>query len=163
MENIKNKIKSILPENTPETTRKLKQESPYGILLEFSEAVNEKYNNLITARVTESIKVSPTQNDSEKQNPVFAFYLQAPIGKGYLYRLLEVEQLTNGLYPVSVKIFQNRTVSLENNKRSKARGRFESYDEFYSALLNFFQTSFVSNLILNLIGQVELYNESRQE
>lgn len=156
MKNIKEDIKNILPDPNSSGYMNAKVQSPYAILLEFKTAINEKYNKKIVARVTESYKLINSETGEDKENIVFAFYLQAPIGKGYLYRLLEVEQIKNDLYPVKVKVFQKYTTSL-------GKAKYEDYESFYTDLFKFFKSSFVSTLILNLLGQVDLYNEYRNE
>jgi hypothetical protein len=150
---MKDDIKKLLPDINNQRFEEIKKESPYAVLNLFASAVNDKYNKKITARVVETIKTIKTSTGEETDNPAFAFYLEAPIGKGYLYRLIEVQQVEKTLYPIKVTLFE---------KEPSVLGVFTNYTDFLSEMGKLFSTGFVSTIILNLIGQVDLYNESRQ-
>lgn len=151
---MKDDIKNLLPDLNDPNFEKSKKESPYSVLNLFAQAINEKYQKKITARVTETIKTVKSGLGDGADNPVFAFYLDAPIGQGYLYRLIEVQQLERSLYPIQVTLFENKPSDM---------GKFSEYMHFYNAMGKLFSTGFVSTIILNLIGQVELYKESRRD
>lgn len=143
-------IKRILPNSESAEFEEIKNKTPYGVLQDFAEAINETYKDKLSARIGETYR----QVEESVQNPVFALYLQAPIGKGYLYRLLEIEQLTAEPYPVYAYVLQDIKGQL---------GEYKDYSTFYDGLLKFFKSNLVSTIILNMIGQVELYNESRKK
>jgi hypothetical protein len=150
---MKDDIIKILPDHASPHFEKTKKESPYSVLSTFAQAINEKYQNKITARVTETFRNLGTDSTVGYDNPLYSFYLHAPIGTGYLYRLLEIQQTTKELYPIHLKVFQNQT---------RDAGNFTNYTDFYSEMTKIFSTGFVSIIILNLIGQVELYKEMRK-
>jgi len=143
---------SLLPEETSQEFKRVIAESPYRLLIDYSNALNKKYKPKLKCIITESYQLRTS--DEIKENIVIALNLEAAIGKGYLYRLLEIEQLSGGIFPVQVKVFQNNPSDL---------GKFDSYSSFESAILKFLNSGFVKTLILNLLAQVDLYNESRNE
>lgn len=147
-------LHSLLPSENSPKYEKLKNESPYSFLLEYSKVFNEKYKGKLIANVTESFQLRTRTNyDEVKENLVVALYFQAAIGNGYLYRLLEVEQIKNEPFPVRVKVFQNNPGTL---------GTYKGYENFYSDITTFLGSGFVQTLILNLLAQVDLYRESRK-
>lgn len=146
---------SILPTEESNQLENAKKELPYGLLIEYADAINKKYNNKLTAYVTESTQiVSVLNNDNYKENLVFALSIEAAIGSGYLYRLLEVEQIRNTVFPVRVKVFRDHTSVL---------GTYKDYDSFYENIVSFLGSGIVKGIITNLLGMVDLYNESRNE
>lgn len=145
-------IKHVLPNVSEKKIDDHKGNTPYGILIELSKAVNEKYNKKLFANVVESYKLKKDGKGGDRENLVFAFYFIAPIAKGYLYRLLEIEQIAGSEFPVKLTVYENNPVS---------KGIFKQFDGFLEALSGFMQSSFVETLIINLMTQVELYEESR--
>ena len=147
---------SLLPNEDSSEFRVAKKESPYGFLIEYAKAFNEKYTGKLKAVVTQSFQTrsKPVKNDVVKENLVVALYFEAAVGRGYLYRLLEIEQTKSEPYPVVVKVFQNSPGKL---------GVFKDHEAFQVRMLEFLGSGFVKTLILNLLAQVELYNESRNE
>lgn len=145
----KEEIKSILPNGN--SVKKV-ETSPRQIMNLFADAIKEKYPNYFSAFITETGRLSETDNSSE--NLSYSFYLVAFIGKGYNYKLFEVvPKHYDSAYPVELILFQNN---------SKSMGEFKNEKVFSEELYNFFKTSFVDNVINNLMGQVDLYNESRE-
>ncbi len=146
----------MLPNENSEEFEKAKQELPYQILVSYAEAINEKYKGKLRAYVTESSLLKNTANSNEviKENLVMALSLEAAIGRGYLYRLLEIEQIKSSTFPVRVKVFSNHTSVL---------GTYKNFDAFYQPIIKFLESSIVKTIILNLLAQVELYNESRNQ
>jgi hypothetical protein len=146
---------SLLPSQNSQDYKRVKEDSPYAMLIEYSKAFNEKYNGKIVATVTESFQLRSKPGSLEtKENLVLALYLQAAIGSGYLYRLLEIEQIKSEPFPVKVSVFQNSPSTL---------GTYKDYISFVNDIVKFLGSGFVKTLILNLLAQVELYNESRSE
>lgn len=146
----------MLPNENSEEFEKAKKELPYQVLISYAEAINEKYKGKLKAFVTESSLLKNVSNSNEviKENLVMALSFEAAIGRGYLYRLIEIEQLKNAVFPVKVKVFSNHTSVL---------GTYKEYESFYPAIIKFLESSIVKTIILNLLAQVELYNESRSQ
>ena len=144
----KDEILEILPTPDSEIFKNLRENSPYNIMLEYSYAINEKYNKKISATVTESSIIEDKNSHGTELN--YAFYINAPIGRGYFYKLFEVKLEKDAQYPVSVKAFE---------KQTKNFGKAETADHFNSILIKIFKSRFTSNLILNLLVQVDFYNE----
>jgi hypothetical protein len=147
---------SILPEESSQDYVNVKLELPHSVLIEYAEAINKKYTNKLKAFVTESsrIKTNKSNFDEYQENLAYAFSFEAAIGQGYLYRLIEVEQTGTSTYPVKVKVFRDHTSHL---------GTYKDYNSFYTAIVGFLDSGIVKTIILNLLAQVELYNESRNQ
>ncbi len=146
----------MLPSEDSDEFNKAKLELPYSILLAYADAINKRYKDKLSAYITESshiINISDSL-DEIRENLVIALSFEAAIGRGYLYRLLEIEQLKTTSFPVQVKVFGNHTSLL---------GTYEDYDSFYPAIVKFLESGIVKNIILNLLAQVDLYRESRSE
>ena len=147
---------NLLPNEDSADYKNAKNESPYFFLINYSKAINEKYKGKLKAVVTESFqtRTKPGKDDVIRENLIVALYFEAAIGKGYLYRLLEVEQTKSEPYPVVVNVFQNNPSKL---------GSFKDHHSFQKNMVDFLGSGFVKTLILNLLAQVELYNESRNQ
>jgi len=148
-------LKSLMPTESSSDYERVKRESPYSFLIEYADTFNGVYSEKLMANVTQSYQIRTKPGSGEiKENFVVVLYFQAPIGKGYLYRLLEIEQLKSEPYPVRVNVFQNNPSTL---------GTYKEYGTFYQDITTFLGSGFVQTLILNLLAQVDLYRESRED
>lgn len=147
----KEEILNILPTPEGEEFKKIKENNPYSILLRYSDAINEKYKSKLSATITESSKIE--KSDDSETLPTYAFYISAPIGRGYFYKLFEVIPEKNAPYPVDIKLF---------GKQLQDFGKAENPEDYNKKILEIFKSNFVSDLILNLLAQVDLYNEKEQ-
>lgn len=148
----KEEIINILPTPEGEEFEKIKLSNPYNIMLSYTNAINEKYKGKISATITESSKIDNT--DNLKTIICYSFYVNAPIGRGYLYRLFEVTSNNNSTYPVEVILFEKNPQNI---------GTAESPEKFNDLLIGIFKLGFTSTLILNLLAQVELFNEEKSK
>lgn len=152
MEN-KDEIKKILPNVGEKHMQELKFSLPFAILQKFADSIKEKYEGKLSAKVVDSFKLSPYYTE-EVYLPVISLYLIAPIDKGYYYRLISLQQLTNAPYPVTIHILEDW---------SGFKGKCENDTELESKLVEFFKSATAANIILNIIAQVDLYNEMRSK
>jgi len=141
-----NDLKNLLPDPDKSNYEKIKAEHPYNILLKYAQAIEEKYPTKLSGVVTEANDVT-----SEKLLS-YAFYILAAIGNGYSYRLLELEPLSGEMYPLKITIFEKYPQPLTEVK---------SHDELEIALQKVLKSGFTHTLILNLLAQIELYNEHK--
>jgi len=148
----KEEILSILPNEQSVAYSKIKSDNPYSRMLQYVDAINEKYKDKLSATVTENTITDPS--NSSQTLICYSFYLSAQIGRGYLYRLFEVEPISNTDYPINIKVFE---------KNPQDYGVANTPKEFDNILLSIFKSGFTSTLILNLIAQIELYNENRNK
>lgn len=148
-------LNSILPNEGSPDFGDVRQAIPYGLLIDYAEAINKKYKGKLKAYVTESSQIkSNIKNEELIENLIFALSLEAAIGQGYLYRLIEIQQLRSTVFPVRVKVFRDHTSVL---------GTYKDYDSFYENVISFLDSGIVKSIIINLISMVDLYNESRNE
>lgn len=148
----KDEILNILPTPVGDEFAKIKDSSPYSIMLHYANAINEKYNGKLSATITESSMTE--SSDSSATIISYAFYINAPIGRGYFYRLFEVIPEKEISYPVNIKLFKKNTQDF---------GKAVSAEEFNSKLLSIFKSGFTSTLLLNLLAQIDLYNENKNK
>lgn len=141
-------IEDLLPDPEGANYEKLKKENPYNILRKYAQIFEKKYPGKISGVITES---TDAMNDRTIH---YAFYILASIGNGYSYRFLEIEPETGYMYPLNIKIFQNYPSDFK---------KVSSAEEFDYALREILSLSFTQNLILNLLAQVDLYNDSRNK
>jgi hypothetical protein len=141
-----NDIINILPNPNNINYEQIKKEHPYNILLKFAHAITEKYPGKLEGIITESSDIT------QAKLLTYAFYLLAPIGKGYSYRLLELEPTNGEMYPLRILIFETNTQEL---------AIVNSGDSLEKTLQDVFKMGFTQTLILNLLSQVDLYNENR--
>lgn len=143
----KDEIKRILPNKS---SVKPLESTPREIMGLYAEAIKEKYSNSLSALVTETSRVS---TDGNEELLSYSFYLIAFIGKGYNYKLFEVvPRAIDTPYPVGLILFE---------KHPRNVGEFSGERSFSEELYDFFRSPFMANVVNNLIGQVELYRESR--
>ena len=147
----KEEILNILPTPEGEEFAKIKKSNPYNIMLHYSNAINEKYKGKLSATITESSMTESSNNSATVIS--YAFYINAPIGRGYFYRLFEITPEKNAPYPVEIKLFEKDTQDF---------GKAETSEEFNNKLLSIFKSGFTSTLLLNLLAQVDLYNENKK-
>jgi|GEM_PF-2660365 hypothetical protein len=140
-------LKDLLPDPGNIDYEKIKAEHPYNILLKYAKVIEEKYPSKLSGIITESTDVT-----SEKLLS-YAFYILAAIGNGYSYRLLELEPLTGNMYPLKITIFEKHPQHLAEVK---------THFELEKVLQDVLRSGFTHTLILNLLAQIELYNESRK-
>jgi hypothetical protein len=141
-------IKDLLPNPDNSSYEKIKTEHPYNILLKYAQAFDAKYPNKLGGVVTEASGVN-------NETPVsFALYIVAAIGTGYSYRLLELTPLSANIYPLGVKVFEQSPHDLP---------QVESPLDLEKRLQEVLKSAFTQTLVLNLLAQIELYNESRKE
>ncbi|MBI9041964.1 hypothetical protein [Lutibacter sp.] len=146
----KEEIIKILPEG--KNTSKV-ETTPRQIMNLFVDAIKEKYPKYFNAFVTETAKIPEGDNSSETLS--YSFYLVAYIGKGYNYKLFEVvPKRSDSPYPIELILFE---------RNPSNEGEFNNENEFSEKLCNFFKSSFFDNVINNLMGQVDLFRESRGE
>jgi hypothetical protein len=139
-------LMNLLPEPGKNNYEKLKAEHPYTILLKYAEVIEKKYPKKLSGIITEG-----TDATSEKRLS-YSFYLLATIGNGYSYRLLELEPLSVEMYPLNITVFEkNPQKSIE----------VKTHLELENVLQDVLRSGFTHTLILNLLAQIELYNESR--
>lgn len=93
-------IMSMLPDPHKDNYEQLKKEHPFNILSRYGEAISYKYPNKLDGIITETADVSGNRMIN------YAFFIQAAIGSGYSYRLLEVTPTTVDMYPLKVTIFE---------------------------------------------------------
>jgi len=148
----KEEILTILPNIQSVDYLKIKSDNPYSIMLQYVDAINEKYQEKLSATVIENTITTPS--DSSQALICYSFYLSAKIGRGYLYRLFEVEPINKTEYPIKIKVFEKNPQDLCIANTPK---------DFDDMLLNIFKSEFTSTLILNLIAQIELHNENRNK
>ena len=142
-------LKDLLPnpEDDPRYTE-LKEKHPYYILHKYAKVFQEKYPSKLFGAVTES-------KDVVSENLLsYALYVVANIGNGYSYRLLEVRPQSIEMYPLEITVFERKPKNLNN---------IEDAENFETVLQDIFKSDFTRNLVLNLLNQVELYNESRED
>lgn len=153
---MQNDILDILPTPEGEGYMKIKARNPHSILNKYAKAVKEKYKNKLSATITESSIETHNSNSIIS----YSFYLTAPIGRGYFYKLIEITPVEKydkkavPPYPIAVKLFDRNQQNL---------GIVYSENELLAKLNLIFQTQFVTNLILNILAQVELYNENQNK
>ncbi len=149
----KDEILNILPTPEGDEFAKVKEGNPYNIMLNFANAIDEKYTGKISASITSSTSVS---SDNSETRLSYSFYIKAPIGRGYFYRLFEVKPVkeTPIPYPVEVNLFEKGIRNL---------GKASTAEELNNMLLSIFKSGFVFTLIQNLLVQVDLYNENRNK
>jgi hypothetical protein len=110
--------------------------TPHHILLNFANAISEKYDP-ITARFNESSRITTNNIDL-----VYSFYIEAPIGRGYYYLLFESVPAKNTSYPVKTTLYveEPKLISVAQNA-----------EEFENILLNeVFSDNYVKKLIVDL-------------
>jgi len=152
---------TFLPDQDPIEINKAKEEAPISFLYKYAESVNYKYKPKIKAIVTEKREIAMdslglamlSSNDIEL-NLVYSLFFEASVGNGYLYKLLEVVELTPNFYPVKVTIFENYPSEL---------GVYFTHEQFINAISVFLQSPVVKMIILNLLARVDLYDENRQD
>jgi len=147
----KEEILNILPTPEGDAFAKIKESNPYNIMLHYANAINEKYKGKLSATITESSMTE--SSDSSTTLISYAFYINAPIGRGYFYRLFEIIPDKNSPYPVEIKLFEKQTLDL---------GKAETSQAFNTKLLSIFKSGFTSTLFLNLLAQVDLSNENKK-
>jgi hypothetical protein len=138
----------LLPDPSKDNYEKLKKEHPFNILAKYSKAINEKYPGKLNGIVTESADVTGERLIN------YAFYIFAAIGKGYSYRLLEVVPTTGEMYPLKVILFERYPQELS---------QVNDYLELENLLHGIIKMGFTQTLLMNLVSQVDLYNESRNQ
>lgn len=144
----KEEIKNILPERS---NIKKVETSPRQIMNLFVDAIKEKYPNYFSAFVTETARIS--EKDKTTEILSYSFYLVAFIGKGYNYKLFEIiPKQKESPYPIDLILFEKFPSNV---------GEFKDEKLFSEKLYDFFKSNFIENVINNLIGQVDLYRESR--
>ena len=150
----KNEIIDILP--TPgEDFVKLKENNPYNILLRYANAIKEKYNNKLSAKITET-------NTQGKTN--YTFYIRADIGRGYFYQLFDVIFDRKSPYPIVINIFDdNSTINDFLDGSSKLTKEVQTPEELNEELLAIFKSNSTSKTLLNLLAQVELAAERKEK
>lgn len=141
-------IMSMLPDPDKDNYEQLKKEHPFNILSRYGVAISNKYPNKLDGIITETADVSGNRMIN------YAFFIQAAIGSGYSYRLLEVTPTTVDMYPLKVTIFEKYPQDLPEVK---------NYTEFEHLLNDVIQRGFTQTLLMNLLAQVDLYNESRSQ
>ncbi len=147
-------LNSILPDEGSSQFGS-KEQLPYGLLIEYADAINKKYKGKLKAFVTESSQIRTNVNNEDFiENLIFALSLEAAIGQGYLYRLIEVQQLRSTIFPVKVKVFRDHVSVL---------GTYKDFDSFYDGIIGFLDSEIVKTIIMNLLGMVDLYNETRKD
>lgn len=147
-------LNSILPDEGSSQFGS-KEQLPYGLLIEYADAINKKYKGKLKAFVTESSQIRTNVNNEDfTENLIFALSLEAAIGQGYLYRLIEVQQLRSTIFPVKVKVFRDHVSVL---------GTYKDFDSFYDGVIGFLDSGIVKTIIMNLLGMVDLYNETRND
>lgn len=142
--------KNLLPsaDGNYDKIKEVKSELPYSILLKYAKIVSEKYPSKLEGVVIE------TSGTSKEQLLSYALYFLASIGKGFTFRLLEIEPLTNNIYPVKVRLA---------NDYPKKYKKINNSTELEETLNEIYSNSYTHSLIYNLLAQVDLYNESRNE
>jgi hypothetical protein len=141
-------IAGMLPDPNRDNYELLKKEHPFHILTRYGQAISQKYPGKLDGIITESADVSGNRMIN------YAFYILASIGKGYSYRLLEVSPTTVDMYPLKVTLF---------GKHPQALPEVSSSQEFENLLNDIIRMGFTQTLLLNLVSQVELYQESRNQ
>ena len=139
-------IKKLLPDPDRQEYESLKTEHPFNVLSKYGNAIGEKYSGKLNGIATESADITSERLIS------YAFYIVAAIGKGYSYRLLELTPTSIYTYPLKVTLFENYPQELKvvNN-----------YLELENTINSIIQMGFTKTLFLNLLAQIDLYNESR--
>ncbi|MFW5872245.1 MAG: hypothetical protein ACOCUT_03985 [bacterium] len=140
-------LNNLLPDPNGDNYEKIKAEHPYNILLKYAHAIEAKYPTKLAGIVTESKDLT---NNSILS---YAFYITASIGTGYSYRLLELESTSGEIYPLSITIFEKHPQKLDV---------VSTPIELENALQGVLKSGFTHTLILNLLAQIDLYNESRK-
>lgn len=131
-------IKDLFPEpNGSAEYDKIKSELPRNILSKYAKAIDAKYSGKISASV---IDIKKNENILG-----YAFYIDAEIGFGFSYRLLEVECSIQG-YPLEITFFKNEPQTEKN---------ILDGSKLEEKLQLFFKEKFVRTLIFNLLAQVE--------
>ena len=142
-------IKDLLPDPDKANYEEIKASYPYNILQKYASAIDEKYPQKLSGIIVESTDIS---NDKLLS---YAFYILASIGNGYSYRLLELSPTTTEMYPLKVTVFDKIPQELSDN--------ISTPKKLEEVLQKILKGAFVHTLILNLLAQVDLYNESRNE
>lgn len=141
-------IQDLLPDPNILTYNKLKSEYPFNILSRYAKAIGEKYPKKLEGIISASA-------DATNENLIgYVFYILAAIGRGYSYRLLEVVQTTAEMYPLKVTLFEPNPQDLP---------LVSDYIAFENILNTIIRRGFTQTLLINLVAQVDLYNESRSE
>lgn len=140
-------LKTLLPDPSQINYEKIKAEHPYNILLKYAKVIEEKYPSQLSGEIQESTDVTNSELLS------YGFYILASIGNGYSYRLLDLEPISAEMYPLSITVFENHPQHLP---------KVESPLELENALQSVLKSGFTHTLILNLLAQIDLYNESRK-
>ena len=147
---------SLLPNESSSEYKKAMKENPSLLLIEYANAFNKKYKGKVKAKVENYFerKTRARKNEVISEDLVIALYFEAAIARGYLYKLLEVVQVSRGEFPLKVIVFQNNPGTL---------GTYKDYNSYKDDMIKFLGSSFVKFLIVNLLAKVELYNESRNQ
>ncbi len=141
-------IQNILPDPSRDAYKKLKTQHPYNILSKYAKALGEKYPGKLEGIISES-------RDGISRGLIgYAFYIVAAIGRGYSYRLLEATPTTATMYPLRITLFEKHTHELPG---------VSDYLDFDNVLYEIFRAEFTQTLLVNLVIQVDGYNESRRE
>jgi hypothetical protein len=141
IEKIKNGLPSLQNQNGNVESE---MENPYKILLDFAEAVTQKYKP-IYADVSE---ISTISSKSDKTSLGYVFYINAPIDRGYYYRLFEVIPQKEAFYPVKIKLFGDKSID---------QGLAQSDEELQTIILEkIFNSTFVKQLFSYIISNVNL-------
>lgn len=155
--NSKDEIKSLLPKRNRNLDNDTKEKSPVRLLREYGDAIEESYPNYFNTKI---LTTSVINSESNKRTPEdeklsYSFYLIANIGQGYYYKLLEVvPKKLEKPYPIDLMFFERNQSKPELIK---------SQAIFHRKMKSYFRSSFFDNVVNNLMGQVDLYNESRKE
>lgn len=142
-------IKDILPDPNKNVYEEVKRQHPHTILLKYARAIEEKYDQKLRGNVTSSSDI-----DSEKLI-IYSFYLIAEIGRGYSYRLLDIESIDKGkIYPLNISLI---------GQISSGQLVVNDPEELEVALIKIFENPFTQQLILNMLAQIDIYNASKEE
>ncbi len=131
-------ILDILPDAKGNAFTQIEKDNPHSIMKDYANAINEKYKSKLLAKIVDS--------DLSKSVVNYEFYISAPIGRGYFYKLFETTSSISSPYPLKISFFAKETQFFQ----------CETVEEFNQQLLNIFKSQFTANLLLNLIAQVNL-------
>ncbi len=120
----------------------------FELLYDFAEAINQKYKKELTANITESTFF---EDEKKKSFLTYAFYLNAPLGRGYFYRLFAVDCSPENVYPAKITLFLQEPTEIGTAKNS---------DEFNELILSVFKNDEVQRMMQNILALVEKHNKN---
>jgi hypothetical protein len=143
-----NEMVGLFPVPNQNDKERIKGEHPYTILSKFAEAIAKSYDEKLIGVVAETTDI--TSNNILG----YSFYLVAQIGKGYSYQLFELESSVGGVYPLKLTVFAKHSSSVMTDINNST--------DLENALVKVFGFEFTKSLILQMLVQIDIYNESQK-